>query len=167
MLIVVTGKPGSGKTTLVETVISRVGGEGFTTREVRERGRRVGFKIVTSWGEEMWLARVGHRSPARVGRYGVFLENVERLAEKMLKILESDELLYLDEIGKMEMKSKSFEDLVWKVLERSFPTLVTIPIVDFHPVVGEIRRRADLVIDAFEYWDRKEDATEMILRMLK
>lgn len=54
---------GVGKTTLVQKacealVSSGVGVEGFYTEEVRDRGRRIGFDVVTVGGERGHLSRI-------------------------------------------------------------------------------------------------------------
>jgi hypothetical protein len=56
-VILLTGQPGVGKTTVIKQSVSRLGDKagGFYTREVRERGRRVGFEIVTLAGQTGWL----------------------------------------------------------------------------------------------------------------
>lgn len=56
---------GVGKTTLVKKVCDAVvsGGvsvSGFYTEEVRERGRRVGFDVVTLTGDRGRLSRIGY-----------------------------------------------------------------------------------------------------------
>ncbi|XP_051508365.1 cancer-related nucleoside-triphosphatase isoform X1 [Myxocyprinus asiaticus] len=61
--VFLTGIPGVGKTTLVKKVCeavvsSGVTVNGFYTEEVRERGRRVGFDVVTVSGERGRLSRV-------------------------------------------------------------------------------------------------------------
>ncbi|MCD6189718.1 MAG: NTPase, partial [Thermococcus sp.] len=69
MKIFITGLPRVGKTTLVLKVAEelkshnlRIGG--FITQEVREKGRRVGFKIkALDTGEEGILAWVGSGYP--------------------------------------------------------------------------------------------------------
>lgn len=54
---------GVGKTTLVQKacealVSSGVGVEGFYTEEVRDRGRRIGFDVVTVGGDRGHLSRI-------------------------------------------------------------------------------------------------------------
>jgi Cdc6-like AAA superfamily ATPase len=71
--LLVTGRPGVGKTTLLESVSAQLRGSlrlaGFTTAEVRDpSGHRTGFRILTVEGKEAELARVGFRSSIRVGR---------------------------------------------------------------------------------------------------
>ncbi len=167
MLVVFTGKPSSGKTTSVEKVIERVGGVGFLTKEVREGKRRIGFVIEASWGERFWLAKVGHDSRFRVGKYGVFVDNVDRISRKLGELLKNSKLIYIDEIGKMEMKSENFENLVEDILRMKINSILTIPIVDFHPLVARIRKEADLLIDAEDYWNRRDELVEIVLRRLE
>uniref|UniRef100_A0A8C1JPE5 Nucleoside-triphosphatase, cancer-related n=1 Tax=Cyprinus carpio TaxID=7962 RepID=A0A8C1JPE5_CYPCA len=79
-----------GKTTLVKKVCDAVvsaGGSlsGFYTEEVRERGRRVGFDVVTLTGDRGRLSRLSAQSAAgarecRVGQYLVDLQSFESLA---------------------------------------------------------------------------------------
>ncbi len=107
--LLVTGRPGVGKTTLLESVLEQLRGlsrlAGFTTAEVRDpSGQRTGFRILTVEGKEAELARVGFRSSVRVGRYGVNLEAFERLALPELARRDID-LIVIDEIGKMECVS--------------------------------------------------------------
>lgn len=128
--LLITGKPGVGKTTLVERVVERLRGSrrlaGFTTTEVRwPAGERLGFDIVTLDGKQGELARVGLKSPVRVGRYGVNLESFERLALPELARHDVD-FIVIDEIGKMECSSGRFRRAVEDVLDAPVTVLATI-----------------------------------------
>jgi nucleoside-triphosphatase len=130
--ILLTGKPGVGKTRLVERVITelrphlRLGG--FTTGEVRDpQGERVGFDLTTVEGLACELARVGLPSPYRVGRYGVNREGFERVALPELRRRDID-LLVIDEIGKMECASGRFRRAVEDALDSSVSVLATLGI---------------------------------------
>ena len=52
--LLLTGKPGTGKTALIKEALARtkVKGGGFYTEEIRTSGIRQGFKIVTLDGQE-------------------------------------------------------------------------------------------------------------------
>lgn len=83
--LLLEGRPGVGKSTVAERLIAalreaQVPVSGFVTREVREGQRRSGFRIETAAGEEGILAQVSCRGPTRVGKYGVDLEEFERIA---------------------------------------------------------------------------------------
>ena len=126
--ILVTGVPGSGKTTLIEKVVAQLDlpVAGFITREIREKGHRVGFSIETLDGQSGVLAHVDFKSRFRVGRYGVQLETIDKLAVPSLVVNSSEVLIVIDEIGKMECFSEAFRKAVVKVLNSPNPVLATI-----------------------------------------
>jgi len=141
--IAITGKPGSGKTTICERIFSELRGRasGVITREVREKGRRVGFIFYDlNDGEEIWLAHKDNPSPIRVGKYGVFVENIEKISEKLYRYMDV-EVLIVDEVGPMELKSPSFIRVMEKVLERDKSTILTIHLRSKHPLLEKIRRK--------------------------
>ena len=74
-VILSTGDPGCGKTTLIQHVLAElsVPAGGFYTQEVREGGTRKGFEIITLDGRRAILAHVNIRGPKKVGKYGVNL----------------------------------------------------------------------------------------------
>src|SRR5947209_2687885 len=57
----IMGEPGIGKTTLIRQVVStmRLKASGFYTEDLRERGIREGFRLVTLDGETALLASAG------------------------------------------------------------------------------------------------------------
>ncbi len=124
----ITGPPGIGKTTvLLRTIqILRVEGlrvGGMICREVRVRGVRIGFKVEDlesgRWG---WLANVDFKTPIKVGRYGVNVEDLENIGVGALRralLDESTLIIALDEIGPMELKSQLFRETVVDVIKSS------------------------------------------------
>ncbi len=144
--ILLTGRPGCGKTTVVRRAVERIGVgrcAGFYTEEVRERGRRVGFDVVTLDGRRGPLARVGVPGP-RVGRYGVDLASFERLAVSALEagLQNPALLLVIDEIGKMELFSTRFVELLEPVFDPQAPNAVLGTVLrGRHRYVDSLRRR--------------------------
>jgi len=118
--ILLTGKPGIGKTTLVRKVVEQLGNikaGGFYTQEIRENSVRVGFRITTLDGRRGILAHVNHKGKFRVGKYGVNLGDIDEIAvSSILNSLDRD-LILIDEIGKMELYSEKFKEVVVKALE--------------------------------------------------
>ena len=82
-----TGKPGTGKTSLIRQIVSGLGGGagGFYTEEIRNGGVRAGFKLITLDGEEAQLAHTGTKSRHRVSRYGVDTDSLERVGVTALE----------------------------------------------------------------------------------
>jgi nucleoside-triphosphatase len=168
--LLVTGKPGIGKTTLVERVVERLRGSlrlaGFTTAEIRgTHCQRLGFRIVTVAGKQAELARVGLRSPVRVGRYGVNLEAFEALALPELARRDVD-LIIIDEIGKMECASDSFRAATEKALDASVNVLATLGISNL-PFLRTVLQRPDVQLLTLREGNREMLVAELCARVQK
>ncbi|MDI6852467.1 MAG: NTPase [Deltaproteobacteria bacterium] len=126
--LLLTGPPQCGKTTVVHRVVEAFPGRaaGFYTREVRERGRRVGFEIVTLGGDKAWLSHVDFPGPWRVGKYGVNLDNLHRVALPAMAPAPGIDLFVIDEIGKMECLSRRFIEAMERLWAAEMPLLVTV-----------------------------------------
>ena len=129
--ILVTGKPGVGKTTLIERVVKALDDSidigGFYTSEILDGERRVGFSIVGLHGDEGLLAHVDHESNFRVGKYGVNREDLERVGVGAIdEALNGSRLVVMDEIGRMELCSPRFQDAVGRALDSAKPVLGTL-----------------------------------------
>lgn len=126
--LLLTGPPQCGKTTVVHRVVKDFPGQaaGFFTREVRVAGRRVGFEIVTLDGQVAWLSHVDFPGPQRVGRYGVDLEALHRVALPTLEPAPGIDLIVVDEVGKMECLSSRFVEAVERLWSIAVPLLITV-----------------------------------------
>ena len=126
--VLLTGPPQCGKTTVVHRAIKNFSGwaAGFYTREVRVAGRRVGFEIVTLDGKVAWLSHVDFPGPQRVGKYGVDLEALHRVALLALAPAPEINLIVVDEVGKMECLSARFVAAVEDLWSAAVPLLITV-----------------------------------------
>ena len=117
--ILITGPPGCGKSTLIEKVIDSMEGPatGFFTREIKERGRRVGFSITTLDGREGILAHQNIRSQFRVGKYCVNIKDIDSIAVPAMVPSQKDKIIVIDEIGKMECLSFLFQETLMRALD--------------------------------------------------
>ncbi len=128
-VILLTGAPGSGKTTLLRRVVAELDRHagGFYTQEIRDRGVRQGFEIVTLDGRRGLLAHVDIRGRPRVGKYGVDLAALERLAVTSIReAIAKGALVVIDEIGPMEILSEPFRQAVLDALQSESPVLGTV-----------------------------------------
>jgi len=124
-----TGRPGTGKTSLIKQVAARMEDRagGFYTEEIRTQGVRQGFRLVTLDGEEAVLAHVSIRSPYRVSKYGVDTNALDRVGvPALLRAARQCELVIIDEIGKMELFSPDFRETVSEMIEGGTRILGTI-----------------------------------------
>ena len=127
--ILLSGRPGVGKTTLVREVTKSIDRKvgGFYTEEIREAGQRVGFSIKTFDGKEGILAHIHTRSPHKVGKYRVNLEDFEKIGVRSLREATGEsQIIVIDEIGRMELYSKKFREVVIEALEAKNPVLATV-----------------------------------------
>ncbi|MCM8807804.1 MAG: NTPase [Candidatus Omnitrophica bacterium] len=150
--ILITGKPGCGKTTLIKDLICEINCEkvGFFTEEIREQGKRIGFKIITLSGKSGILASESYKTSFKVSRYYVSLQTFEELGVKELEEgLKKDCLIVIDEIGKMELFSEKFREILFEVLESKNKVLGTI-MFKSHPVCDRIKKREDTKVFILE-----------------
>ncbi len=127
--ILVTGPPGSGKTTLILRVLDLLHGKrfaGFYTEEVRGRTGRTGFRIATLDGRMAQLATAGGAGGPRVGRYTVHLAALEAVCGDALEPRPGIDVVVIDEIGKMECLSPAFVRAARRALSGTVPVLGTV-----------------------------------------
>lgn len=166
--VLVTGRPGIGKTTLAEKVAAHFGGVagGFFTREIRERGRRVGFALETLDGRRDILAHVDFTGKVRVGKYIVNTQAIDRLAvEAIEKALGEKQLVIIDEIGRMELASERFRQAVLKALDSDcivFATIHQHP----DPFTDRLKRRPDVALYELSLENRNQLA-ETITKQIR
>ncbi len=138
-----TGRPGTGKTSLIKQLVGGLKGRagGFYTEEIRAGGMRLGFKLITISGDEAVLAHVDFHSQYRVGKYGVDVDGLERVGVPALtEAIGQCGVIVIDEIGKMELFSSRFREVVLEAIKSGQPVLGTI-MLNSHPWADEIKRQ--------------------------
>ncbi len=145
--LLLTGRPGIGKTTVIRHVLERLPGlrlGGFTTAEIRGPHGRLGFRAAVLGGPDIVLAHVERAGPWRVGAYGVDVAAFEQVILPFLDPrLEEVELFVIDEIGKMECFSTLFQTRVRQLLDDPRPLLGSIALRG-PALIEEVRRRPDV-----------------------
>jgi nucleoside-triphosphatase len=144
--LLLTGKPGTGKTSLVKEAVDRVRTKagGFYTQDIRSGGARQGFKIVTLDGKEAVLAHVNVSSPYQVSKYKVDIDSLNEVGVSALQqALKENDLIVVDEIGKMELLSPQFQDVVLQAIDSGKKVLGTI-MLGPHPFADRIRCRPEV-----------------------
>jgi nucleoside-triphosphatase len=144
--ILLTGPPRSGKSTLIEKVVKIIKrpATGFFTRELREKGNRVGFLIETVDGKTGLLAHQNIKSNYRVGKYGVNLEDLDRIAVPSIVPSTSDQIVVIDEIGKMECFSRLFKETLLRALSAENQVIGSIAIKGDR-FIQTIKNRGDVI----------------------
>ena len=114
---------------------------GFYTEEIRSRGVRQGFRLVTLDGRDAILAHVNIHSQYRVSRYGVDIDNLDRVGVSALhQAVQQCDLVVIDEIGKMELFSANFREAVLQIIDSGKRVLGTI-MLNPNPIADAIKRK--------------------------
>jgi nucleoside-triphosphatase len=147
--ILITGKPRTGKTTLIKRLVENLSDTdagGFYTLEITQNNIRTGFKIVTLDGKEGILAKKGMPSPFRLGQYGIDIHHLEEIGVKAIEqAIQDKDLVVIDEIAKMELFSSRFQEVVIKALDCPRQVLGVIQMSN-HPFLNQTRNRTDVKI---------------------
>ncbi len=145
--IFLTGPPRCGKSTLIEKLVRQLDRPltGFFTREIQERERRTGFSINTFDGKDGVLAHEKSRSRVRVGKYGVNIDELDRIAVPAMTPSRPDQIVIIDEIGKMECFSPRFRETLMKILDSPNPVIGSIA-QKGSSFVEKIKERKDVLL---------------------
>jgi nucleoside-triphosphatase len=172
MKLLIAGRPGSGKTTLCRRVIQALGDRmrigGIITEEVRERGVRRGFKIRDLMtGMEMVLADVGLMGGPRVGKYRVNMDALSLGEQALLRATEQCDLIVIDEVGHMELKSPAFAAAVAKAFNSQRHVMATMPLKAGHKIINELKERQDIHLIEINPGNRDAMLKEILERFEK
>jgi len=123
-VLLLTGNPSIGKTGVLMKTVNALKERGYAVGgmiscEVREGGRRVGFKILDlNSGSRGWLARINQKTGPQVGRYRVNIKDLNVVgAQAVTNAVEKCDIIAIDEIGPMELFSEKFKEAVRKALD--------------------------------------------------
>ena len=149
--LLLTGRPGVGKTTVIKKVTEGLGWQagGFYTEEIRDAdGRRTGFRLITLDGNEAVMAHVDLRSQTRpqVSRYGVDVSAIEDVGVAALrKAMASDQVVFVDEIGKMELFCNAFRQAIEDAVEGDHTVIGTV-MTGARPWVDHLKANDQVVV---------------------
>lgn len=166
-IFLLTGRPGSGKTTIMLEVAERLKGRGFriggmVTREVRREGTRIGFEVSNlATGERGVLARVGSGGGPRIGKYIVNLGDLEAVGvEAIRQALKEADVVFVDEVGPMELYSQAFRQAVLEVMESGKPLVATVHYKVKDSLIERLKAKAGSLLEV------KPESRRLILENL-
>jgi nucleoside-triphosphatase len=165
--VLLYGRPGVGKTTLVRRVVERlpVGmAAGFYTQELRQDGIRRGFEVIALDGGRGLLAHVDKKSRYRVGKYGVDLPGFEAVALPAIAPA-GVSIIVIDEIGKMECFSAEFRRRTLVALDSAARVLAAVPLQGNAFVAG-LKTRPDVTLLEVSKANRDELVERLVTALL-
>jgi len=144
----ITGKPKIGKSTIIKEVIGRLKAEGIAvggmlTSDIHEGGRRVGFSIEDINSGVMGVLAHVHQRGTKVGKYGVNLIDLDSIGANSIKdaVTSPDiAVIFVDEIGPMELKSMRFIAAVEEAMKSDKHLIVSVHQRSEHELVRRIKR---------------------------
>ena len=164
--ILLTGPPGCGKTTLIKKFVDNISLPvcGFFTQEIKEKGRRVGFEV-ESFGDNSRKAILAHievQSRYHVGRYNVDIDAFEKLIVPELEnTIIGNKIIIIDEIGKMELFSERFKDILIDIFGSDRSLLASIMLKP-QPFCDKLKNRLDSTILAISPSNRNAVLDELV-----
>lgn len=174
-VLLLTGAPGVGKTTLLMKLVdalkeSGICVGGMISREVRESRKRIGFEIIDLTSSRRgWLAHINQKNGPQVGKYRVNIEDLNIVgAQAVTEALTKCEAIAIDEIGPMELFSKRFKEAVRKALESNKLVLAVVHWKAQDTLINEAKKRKDVEIINVTKENReqlKELVTEKALKI--
>lgn len=166
--LLIAGRPGVGKTTLMKRLTQALPPtaiDGFLTEEFREEERRLGFWLSPLDGRQVLLASRTMAQGVRVGPYRVNPSVLEDVAVPVIRrAAERALLLFLDEVGRMELCSKPFETAVQAAFDRGPMIIATVGVAPI-PFVTALKRRKDVELIPLTPTNRSLIAEELIARL--
>jgi nucleoside-triphosphatase len=172
-VLLITGAPGSGKTTVMLKIVDALRARGYSvggmlSRDVRSEGNRVGFEILDlNQGRKGWLASVYQKQGPQIGKYRVNLDDLNQIGVGgVANAAESCDAVVVDEIGPMEFFSERFREAVRKTVEGKKLAICTIHWKMSDGLVENVKKREDAQIYVVTYENREHLHEEIVLKAL-
>ncbi|MDR3074781.1 MAG: NTPase [Candidatus Methanoplasma sp.] len=149
----ITGLPGSGKTYALLKVIEMLSDEelvigGMIDEPLTDGKRRTGFSVRNILtGEKRVFASADIESKIMIGKIGVDISEFEKVSISAIRTAcEECDIIIIDEVGKVEVESQAFIDVVKEALDADKPMILTLHKKSRNPLLQDIRRRDDVRI---------------------
>ncbi|MDW7725892.1 MAG: NTPase [Candidatus Methanoperedens sp.] len=154
--IAITGNPGAGKSTVCRNVVKGLSCTygGMVSADIRVKGERAGFEIMDiTTGKKGILASKEGTGPG-VGRYHVNLGDLDNIGVAAIRNALDSELIIIDEIAPMELKSGEFVRAVEEALDSGKSMLAVLHRKSNHPLAERIRQEFNVFTVTQENRDR-------------
>lgn len=171
-----TGEPGSGKTTTLMKIVNTVRAKGYSIGgvvavEKRVKGVRMGFEVVDLLsGSRDVLASVEQKMGPKVGKYKVNLKALSDIGARALtEATQHCDLIVCDEIGPMEMASPEFRRAIKEAVVSGKPMIGVIHKHIRDPIADELRTATSVEIVEIDIYHSDETASkisEAVLNLL-
>jgi len=127
--IIISGKIGVGKTTIVKTLLSQLSLQwgGYITNRIKEGGITIAHEMVTSDGRREVFAHQKWTHLPQYGQMGVQVEVFEKLGiETLCQARQTADIIVMDELGFMEANAMQFITEVCSCFNSDLPVVAVM-----------------------------------------
>lgn len=138
------------------------------SNEVRAAGNRIGFEILDmQTGRKGWLAHVNQTAGPQIGKYRVNIDGLDNIGvQAILRGLKDLDVVFVDEIGPMELFSRRFREAVTKVVEDQKLAVCTVHWKLGGTLIENVTKREDAEVFTVTRENREHLADEVAEKAL-
>ncbi len=147
----ISGALGPQKSETIKSIIKMLDEEGFdvggmVTEPIMEDNKRVGFQVMDwSTKEKAVFSHLDLQSSVEVKGYGVNLDSLNEVGVKAIKnAAKENDIILIDEIGKMQVESEKFCETIRSIYEVNKPLIITFEKKSRNTLLQDLRRRDDV-----------------------
>jgi nucleoside-triphosphatase len=139
------------------------------SREVREKGVRVGFELVDfATRQKGWLAHVNQHTGPQVSKYRVNLDDLDQIGVHAVRnAIRDAEVVIVDEVGPMELLSAAFKQVIEDLVHSQKLVVGAIHHSARDSIIDSIKKRSDAEIVEVTTGNRQELHNVLILRAMQ
>lgn len=171
--ILLTGRPGIGKTTIINESILRIKEHGIkiggvSTREIRVRNIRTGFMIRDiGSGRKGIMASTDFKTGPKIGRYRIDVSTLLNIGVTAIHTaIEEAQVIIIDEIGPMELLSTEMSKIVIRAIESDQPVLGVIHWKKHGLIIDKILSHPDTKVVEVRHDNRDSLASKIVDEVL-
>lgn len=146
--ILLTGLPKSGKSTLLSSLVTSLDhAVGMSVLEVLDNANnRTGFTIETHTGTKRLFASTNITSNKKM--FDTYYVHLDALAEAMKEctLFSQSDILYLDEIGQMQLELPEFESFAATYLDAPNICIATVSRIFSNEFTTAVKNRSDVLL---------------------
>ncbi len=165
--ILITWLPKSWKSTLMNKIIWNYNNKiWFITKEILGSWtNRVWFEMITHNWFSSFLSHINFENEYKVWKYWVNVNNLDNIISKINNY--DNELLYIDEIGEMELFSTSFKNIVFEYLNSKNIFIWSISKIYSDEFIKKIKSRNDIYLFELNELNRNQIEYEILILIKK